>query len=174
VRYSGYTCFRGIAKRPASIEPGYAGEWWGAGQHVGITTLLDDRIYWWATFNAPANQQFNAPAAEVRRRYADWAALLHSPPDGCMAIEDAVELPRYFDTRTSISDALTRFTQHRYPRTATITNESWRMGRVGNDGANETSWPQHIYQKRKVPSRYTRGQRKSFSLTVDSPIRPKH
>ena len=45
-RYSGYTCWRGICPRPANLEPGYVGEWWGRGKRVGITTLTEDRVYW--------------------------------------------------------------------------------------------------------------------------------
>ncbi len=73
VRYSGYTCFRGICARPALIEPGYLAEWWGMGKRVGITTLLNDRVYWWATLNAPANWKADDAASELRRQFSGWA-----------------------------------------------------------------------------------------------------
>ena len=56
-RYLGYTCWRGVCPRPALIPVGYVGEWWGRGQRFGITTLAHDRCYWFATQNAPADQQ---------------------------------------------------------------------------------------------------------------------
>lgn len=72
-RYSGYTCWRGICQRPASIEPGYVAEWWGRGKRVGITTLPDDRVYWWATKNAPPNGREADDRAFLIAEFRDWA-----------------------------------------------------------------------------------------------------
>src|SRR5206468_4003455 len=52
-RYAGYTCWRGVCPRPASIKAGYIGEWWGRGKRFGITTLTKDRVYWFSVQNAP-------------------------------------------------------------------------------------------------------------------------
>ena len=43
-------------ERPAGIEPGYIGEWWGRGQRFGITTL---------TLYAFSVENWNRPKDEV-------------------------------------------------------------------------------------------------------------
>jgi 2-polyprenyl-6-methoxyphenol hydroxylase-like FAD-dependent oxidoreductase len=97
VRYSGYTCYRGVCPRPTSIPAGYMGEWWGRGQRVGITTLKGDRIYWWATNNSPANVRHDNIAATVRVLYRDWAdpvpELLASTPEHAFLHNDIVDRP---------------------------------------------------------------------------------
>jgi 2-polyprenyl-6-methoxyphenol hydroxylase-like FAD-dependent oxidoreductase len=72
-RYSGYTCWRGICTRPASVEPGYIGEWWGRGQRLGITTIPGDRVYWFATKNAPPNEHAPDERAHLQNLFAGWA-----------------------------------------------------------------------------------------------------
>ncbi len=183
VRYSGYTCYRGISNRPAAIDSGYVGEWWGRGQRVGIASLTNNRIYWWATVNAPANTPVEDPARELSRLFADWAeplpdilrstpqnSIIHNdivdrPPTkrwsdgrivlmgdaahpttpnlgqgGCMAIEDAVELPTYLASGESVEEALKSFCNGRYARTTAITHESHRMGAVGQWDSLAACW----------------------------------
>jgi 2-polyprenyl-6-methoxyphenol hydroxylase-like FAD-dependent oxidoreductase len=72
-RYSGYTCWRGICPRPAGIEPGYVGEWWGRGQRLGITTIPGDRVYWFATRNAAPNGHAPDERAYLQSIFAGWA-----------------------------------------------------------------------------------------------------
>jgi 2-polyprenyl-6-methoxyphenol hydroxylase-like FAD-dependent oxidoreductase len=72
-RYSGYTCWRGICPRPAGVEPGYVGEWWGRGKRIGVTTLTGDRVYWWATENAPPGGREPDDRAHLATAFADWA-----------------------------------------------------------------------------------------------------
>jgi 2-polyprenyl-6-methoxyphenol hydroxylase-like FAD-dependent oxidoreductase len=72
-RYSGYTCWRGIAPRPAILEPGYVGESWGRGRRFGITTLTDDRVYWFAARNAPAGFDFGDPKTTLAELFRGWA-----------------------------------------------------------------------------------------------------
>ncbi len=169
-RYAGYTCWRGICSRPASLKAGYIGEWWGRGRRFGITTLLGDRVYWFATHNAPKGQQWDSSA--VANLFKDWVEpvpqliastshLLHNdivdrPPTpvwsrgrvgligdaahpttpnlgqgGCQAIEDGVVLARNMAADPDPARALKAYTAERYPRTASITNESWRFGKIG-------------------------------------------
>ncbi|MEM9700843.1 MAG: FAD-dependent monooxygenase [Planctomycetota bacterium] len=182
-RYSGYACWRGLCARPEAIEPGYLGEWWGYGRRLGITTLPDDRVYWWATHNAPPSDggEANDDLATLRRALADWADpvpqmladtpedaafrhdILDRPPDrrwanlrsvligdaahpttpnfgqgGCLAIEDGVVLARQLapiaadrPSGEELTAALERFVTERFRRTSAITNESRRMGRIG-------------------------------------------
>ena len=85
-RYSGYTGWRGIAPRPAAVEPGYMGEWWGRGQRFGITTLPGDRVYWFATKNVPPGGREADERQTLLADFRDWAApvpelLATTPPD---------------------------------------------------------------------------------------------
>lgn len=72
-RYAGHTCWRGVCPRPASVQPGYLGEWWGRGKRFGITTLPGDRVYWFAGYNSPPNQYAADERAEVAKHFEGWA-----------------------------------------------------------------------------------------------------
>jgi 2-polyprenyl-6-methoxyphenol hydroxylase-like FAD-dependent oxidoreductase len=72
-RYSGYTCWRGICPRPTKLEAGYVGEWWGRGQRLGITTIPGDRVYWFATQNAPPSGHAPDERAHLQSIFAGWA-----------------------------------------------------------------------------------------------------
>ena len=182
-RYSGYTCWRGVGPRPAGIEPGYIGEWWGRGQRFGITTLTNDRVYWFAVKNAPPGGRANDESSAVREAFRDWAdpipeLLASTPPDrvfrndiidrpparvwskgragligdaahpttpnfgqgGCMAIEDAVVLARHLKANPDPAAAWAAFTAERSNRTAAITRESWRLGKVAQAEGGLTCW----------------------------------
>ena len=199
-RYAGYTCWRGVCPRPSSIAPGYIGEWWGRGQRLGITTLSEDRVYWFATLNAPPGQHSADERAAAAAAFSDFAQpaseLIESTPKnavlrndivdrapdarwtqgravligdaahpttpnlgqgGCMAIEDAVVLAQCLSSHclreaehshpapahrqaantqaastqaASIEAALADFVTRRSPRTQTIVETSWRMGKM--------------------------------------------
>ncbi len=94
-RYSGYTCFRGITKSPSSIEPGYLGEWWGRGCRVGITTLRNHRVYWWATVNTPQNFRIDDKRSWLCDHFRRWAEplpeLLSSTPDDAFYQNDIID-----------------------------------------------------------------------------------
>lgn len=72
-RYAGYTCWRGISPRPDRIEPGYFGEWWGRARRFGITTLTDDRVYWFAVENAPPAMRVADDRAHLLDAFRGWA-----------------------------------------------------------------------------------------------------
>lgn len=94
-RYAGYTCFRGVTVRPACIEPGYLGEWWGRGRRFGITTMRNDRVYWWATINAMQNQHVEDKPNWLFERFRDWAEpvpeLLSSTPKDAFLQNDIID-----------------------------------------------------------------------------------
>ncbi len=94
-RYAGYTCWRGICDRPASVENGYIAEWWGHGKRVGITTLPDDRVYWWATNNEPICGHVRDERAYLLELFRDWAdpvpALLARTPADKMVRNDIID-----------------------------------------------------------------------------------
>lgn len=94
-RYSGYTCFRGVTKQPASIEPGYLGEWWGRGCRVGITTLSNRRVYWWATINTPQNLRVDDKRGWLCNKFGLWAEpvpeLFSSTPEESFFQNDIID-----------------------------------------------------------------------------------
>ena len=53
--YSGYTAWRGVTEFDHARVGGYWGETIGRGVRIGITPLLNNRIYWYATQNVPAD-----------------------------------------------------------------------------------------------------------------------
>ncbi|MBN9118974.1 MAG: FAD-dependent monooxygenase [Planctomycetes bacterium] len=96
-RYSGYTCWRGICPRPAGVEAGYIGEWWGRGKRLGITTIPGDRVYWFATQNAPPNGHAPDERAHLAAAFAGWAepgpALFAVTPPDHVFRNDIIDRP---------------------------------------------------------------------------------
>lgn len=75
IRYSGYTCWRGITNAtPVGFDFDEATESWGAGKRFGIVPLNNGRVYWFATVNAPANDStMNGYTSEdVRKLFAGF------------------------------------------------------------------------------------------------------
>jgi 2-polyprenyl-6-methoxyphenol hydroxylase-like FAD-dependent oxidoreductase len=73
LRYSGYTCWRGVLELPTTRWPsGHAAEVWGRGQRFGITRLDSRRMYWWATRNAPPNGRDADPQRTLRACFKGW------------------------------------------------------------------------------------------------------
>jgi 2-polyprenyl-6-methoxyphenol hydroxylase-like FAD-dependent oxidoreductase len=55
-RYAGYTCWRGVTDNlPAGFNADETSETWGQGTRLGIVPLTNNRVYWFACVNAPAN-----------------------------------------------------------------------------------------------------------------------
>ncbi|MCL2447641.1 MAG: FAD-dependent monooxygenase [Polyangiaceae bacterium] len=55
IRYSGQTCFRGVACIPPR-QPGVLQEVQGRGKRAGICPVDDATVYWWTAHNAPEGQ----------------------------------------------------------------------------------------------------------------------
>jgi len=96
-RYAGYTCWRGICPCPSSLQPGYIGEWWGAGCRIGITTLPQNRVYWWAVKNEPAERHEPDEKAYLLRSFGNWAdpvpSLLELTPNQLIFRNDILDRP---------------------------------------------------------------------------------
>lgn len=55
-RYSGYTCWRAVVDDlPPGIDLDEMTETWGKGRRFGVVPIGKNRIYWFATLNAPQN-----------------------------------------------------------------------------------------------------------------------
>jgi 2-polyprenyl-6-methoxyphenol hydroxylase-like FAD-dependent oxidoreductase len=92
-RYSGYTAWRGIATTDTPLgEPGLAFETWGLGRRFGAAHITPQRIYWYATQNAPEGAG-DAPGGrkqEVLDGFRDW----HAPIPAIVAATPAAAILR--------------------------------------------------------------------------------
>ena len=93
-RYAGYTCWRGVCPRPASLPAGQTGEWWGRGHRFGITCLPGDRVYWYATANAPQGERGDE-AAILAKAFTGWAdpvpELIATTPPAAILRNDCID-----------------------------------------------------------------------------------
>jgi 2-polyprenyl-6-methoxyphenol hydroxylase-like FAD-dependent oxidoreductase len=97
-RYSGYTCWRGVAVVPESlVAAGYVAECWGRGARFGITRIGQGRIYWWATRNTPEGGRDGDTHADLRRIFGAWAepvpSIIGLTPAGAIIRNDIVDRP---------------------------------------------------------------------------------
>lgn len=99
VRYSGYTCWRGVAPFPLERIAPYSGEMWGRGRRFGIVPLKGDRVYWFATANAPAGRPDSAAGRKqellfLLKEFPDYvAALIQATPEGAILRNDINDRP---------------------------------------------------------------------------------
>lgn len=98
VRYSGQTCFRGIAQiRPD--EPGVMREVQGAGQRGSVCPVDDQTAYWWTALNAPCGAIL--PPVDRKtfllERYKGWPygieAAIASTPAASILQNDLFDRP---------------------------------------------------------------------------------
>jgi 2-polyprenyl-6-methoxyphenol hydroxylase-like FAD-dependent oxidoreductase len=74
-RYAGYTCWRGMAACEAKALPLTTGfEAWGPGARFALHHCGPDRVFWYATHNAPEGSPDppDGRKAEVRRLFRTW------------------------------------------------------------------------------------------------------
>jgi 2-polyprenyl-6-methoxyphenol hydroxylase-like FAD-dependent oxidoreductase len=74
-RYSGYTCWRGVLEvEPTQYDLTRFSETWGLNGRFGIVPLVGNRIYWFATKNAPENdpQMANWQGKELWENFKDY------------------------------------------------------------------------------------------------------
>lgn len=77
-RYSGYTCWRAIVDDlPQGMDLNEITETWGSGRRFGVVPVGQNRIYWFATLNAPPlDPRMREARAKDLREYFDG---FHSP-----------------------------------------------------------------------------------------------
>jgi 2-polyprenyl-6-methoxyphenol hydroxylase-like FAD-dependent oxidoreductase len=74
-RYSGYTCWRGVALfEDSRVSPGISSETWGRGRRFGMLPIGNGRVYWYATLNCPAGEQDREGERKARLSglFGDW------------------------------------------------------------------------------------------------------
>lgn len=111
LRYSGYTCWRGLADN-AQLQLEETSETWGTKGRFGIVPLKDNQVYWFACVNSPAQHpgmkalgidgllkifgDFHTPVPEVIRATAPenllWNDINDLEPIGRYAFGNAVLL----------------------------------------------------------------------------------
>ncbi|HWE91512.1 MAG TPA: FAD-dependent monooxygenase [Pseudonocardiaceae bacterium] len=69
-RYAGFTAWRGVTEKPFALAA--QSETWGSGSEVGLTQLIDGRVYWFATGNQPEGVRTGDEHAEALRRFGGW------------------------------------------------------------------------------------------------------
>lgn len=74
-RYSGYTCWRAVTDDlPPGMNMDETCESWGTGRRFGVVPLTNNRVYWFATLNAKANdaRMRDARISEVKSFFKDF------------------------------------------------------------------------------------------------------
>jgi 2-polyprenyl-6-methoxyphenol hydroxylase-like FAD-dependent oxidoreductase len=200
LRYAGYTAWRGVVATRDEVALGVTSESWGCGSRFGILRVDKERVYWFATANAPAGKTLTAAERKsfLRQRFRGWhhpvELLLESTPAGeilhndiydlkpvehwgqgrvvllgdaahpttpnlgqgaCMAIESSLVLARCLSQEADLADALRRYETERMPRTAWITDQSWKIGRMGQ-WENPLACRVRDFLLRITPARLTR------------------
>jgi len=98
--YSGYTAFRGVVDFDHEQIANMWGESWGYGNRFGITPLNQNRVYWFATANAPehhfASVKFRQQA--LLQMFNGWhhpiQDLIAETPDDAILQNDIYEIAR--------------------------------------------------------------------------------
>jgi 2-polyprenyl-6-methoxyphenol hydroxylase-like FAD-dependent oxidoreductase len=92
-RYSGYLAWRGVTRLPDLVPPGVACESWGCGSRFGVVPLGQERVYWFATVNAPPGSYDPAGGRkqEVLERFQEW----HKPIEAIVAATDEAAILRH-------------------------------------------------------------------------------
>lgn len=90
-RYAGYTCWRAVVYNPdMHFHYRETSETWGPGKRFGIVPLTNNRIYWFACINAPAQslKMKNYSLADLQREFQDF----HEPVGMLLKHTDPQEL----------------------------------------------------------------------------------
>jgi 2-polyprenyl-6-methoxyphenol hydroxylase-like FAD-dependent oxidoreductase len=96
-RYSGYTCWRGIADNIFSIEK-KAVETWGPQGRFGYVPIGNNKIYWFACKNAPAKDPHLATwtIQNLKKNFQSFVhpipSILENTPEGELIWSDIADL----------------------------------------------------------------------------------
>jgi 2-polyprenyl-6-methoxyphenol hydroxylase-like FAD-dependent oxidoreductase len=76
IRYSGQTCFRGVAR--LRVEERALGEIQGRGQRGAVCAIDSETAYWWVAYNAPMGSvvEQQARREHLLQRYRGWPSTL--------------------------------------------------------------------------------------------------
>ena len=95
-RYAGYTAWRGVV--PFAANQLHPGETWGQGARFGQIPMPGNRVYWFATHNAPPGQRSpDGEKAALLRIFGQWhapiRALVEATPETAILRNDIYDRP---------------------------------------------------------------------------------
>lgn len=96
LRYAGYTCWRGIAPNPGSVE--YPSETWGRMGRFGMVPIDDERVYWFAckkaAENSPAMKAYGIEelSSDFGGYHAPIPEVIRATPPGKLLWNDISDL----------------------------------------------------------------------------------
>ena len=102
-RYSGYTCWRGIADN-SQLEWNQTSETWGKKGRFGIVPLKDDQLYWFAVVNGP--EESEELKKTDRLQLFEWFGNYHYP---IKAIIEATQEKNIFHNDIKDLQPITQF-----------------------------------------------------------------
>lgn len=153
LRYAGYTAWRGVAPFPYGQIRHRSGELWGRGSRFGIVPLTGDRVYWFATDNAPRDRPDGADGRRqellrIFRNYPDYVtALIEATPEEQILRNDIVDrrpIPRWTVGRiTLLGDAAHPMTPNLGQGACQAVEDAVVLGRVlseEGDAARALAW----------------------------------
>jgi 2-polyprenyl-6-methoxyphenol hydroxylase-like FAD-dependent oxidoreductase len=98
LRYSGQTCFRGVARHAALVD-GAIVEVQGRGQRGSVCPVASDTVYWWVAHNAPEGEVIPPSRRKtvLVERYGGWPFglpdAIAATPDDAILQNDLVDRP---------------------------------------------------------------------------------
>jgi len=112
LRYSGQSCYRGIARMslPASLQQ-VAWEVWGGAHRFGFSAIAFDQVYWYAPFIAPPGSKLSSDqrVARLIQHYATFpdpipAIIQHTVADEIITTDlyELAPLPHWWQGRVAL------------------------------------------------------------------------
>jgi 2-polyprenyl-6-methoxyphenol hydroxylase-like FAD-dependent oxidoreductase len=99
LRYSGYTAWRGVVQTKDESALGITSETWARGARFGIVRMDAERVYWFATANAPAGSLVSQAQRKTTllALFGGWHSpipqLLAATPDQAFLQNDIYDIP---------------------------------------------------------------------------------
>lgn len=160
-RYTGVSVWRGVTTAEAARVPrGEAHTYLGDGGEFGFMPMLDGRVYWYATREAPAGQgaEHGSHQADLRLRYGGWpdpiGELLDLTPEPEILRTDIYDRPpgqRWTVGRvTLLGDAAHPMTPHASQGACQALEDAVALGRSLQAGAG-TAAALVSYERRRLP-----------------------
>lgn len=159
-RYSGYTAWRAVVRfRHNRLPYKDASETWGRGARFGMIPMSEDRIYWFATKNAPEGEK-DAPSGrkhELLYLFRDWhepvEAMIEATDDDAILrndIYDREPLARWSEGRvTLLGDAAHPMTPNLGQGACQAIEDAVALGQCFGDGGDVES-ALGAYEKRRL------------------------
>lgn len=100
LRYSGYTCWRGVAEGAGDLLSGagaaaFGRETWGCGGRFGMLPIPGNKVNWYATRNVLADSPIPPGHAEILKQFGQWHApipdLIRLTPEAAILRHDVYD-----------------------------------------------------------------------------------